>query len=971
MGKFTSLFLLAATLSLSPSAMMAQSDSVWTLPYVNNFNTQEDFNQLTAKDADGDGTTWAFDSNRFATNSGGSWGKPDDWLFTPVFKMTADREYSVAFKTYSAYDSYNQKFNVVLGSGSDVKSYTDTLVADISLSNTTPQTISSKFKVNADGNYRVAFHIYASAPFYGAVIDSLCINELTKFSAPDSVTELRAAGGDKGAKAATLTFRAPAKTAGGSTLASISRIDVMRDNSVRVKSIDSPKPGELLTVVDSDKTMTEGTHTYSVTPYAGEDKGNTATVSVFIGEDTPAAPTAVFATDNLDGTTHITWTMPPYGAKGGYVDTAKLKYNLYYYKEGVPVFIESLSSTSVNINIEAPGGMQQMVVFGVNAVSDAGDGSITQSNEYIVGDPHKLPFMESFPSEDTESGIWVVHDGVSSFRPENRETYDNDGGAVYFTSTYSHDVSSIESGKITLDGAENPKLTFRYLAYPGDDAQLTILVRKNGEINTDTLQTTDYKTLTGDSEWRTSTLSLAKYKDTKYVTVLFRGEVNNASTAVVIDDIDLRDVKPRDLSAAFQSISDTIVAGRDITAYVKVKNMGDNSISNYQVKLFVNGEQADLKTGATIAPHASETLALNCKTNVADKQLPVYATVETDGDGDISNNNTDTINIALTAPNFPTVTDLSAKREETGVRLSWTEMNPKEEEVTEGFDTYKPFIIGGIGDWSLTDGDGKPSAGFKAGAFTHSGDPFAYIVFNPTTAGINLDEIPNFKPHSGNQFLAAITTSAQNDDWLVSPELTGKAQTVKLFTRSYMTTYGKEKFEIRYSTNGKDTADFKTIVSTNEAPAEWTEYTAQLPAGTKYFAIHYISYYDWMLMIDDITYTPKPLKVNGYNIYRDNKEIATCTTGSYTDSSADSGEHTYNVSVIYDAGESALSNAAAVTTTGITNYSASQSIHHADVYLPDGRRCFSGNISSIRELNLAKGQYIIRTEGKTENVLIR
>jgi hypothetical protein len=970
MGRITSLFSLAALLTLLPCTMSAQSSDAKTLPYVNNFDSQDDFNQFTVKDVDGDGSTWAFDSNRQAANSSGTWGTPDDWLISPALKMSADREYSVSFKTFSAYDAYNQKYNVVLGQGDDVSAYKDTLIADIVVKYTTPQVMSAKFRVKSDGDYHLSFHIFESSPFYGAVIDSLSILEMTKFSAPDSVTNLKVSAGGNGALNATLNFIAPTKDYGGNALKSISKIEVKRDNDVLVKTFDNPKPGDALTCTDNGTDLLNDIHRYDVTAFSGDDKGVTATTKLFIGKDVPAAPTEVDATDNLDGTCHIEWIMPEKGANGGYVEKTKLKYYIYYYKEGEPVLLGSSISKSTNINIDAPAEQQQMVVFGVLASTDEGTGEITSSNEYIVGNPYQLPLVESFPDGQPESGIWITHDGVSGFKPENVEVNDNDGGAVFFSSTTSHDVASIESGKITLVNAANPELTYRYLAYPGDDVSLKILVRKNGEMHSDTLQTINYATLSGDNEWRVSTVSLAKYKDANYITVAFRGDVNDKSSAVVIDNIDIRDVKPYDLGASFANVPDTIVAGSAVTAYVKVKNLGDKDVANYKVKLFVNDVKVDEKDCSAINRYDVQSVALNYNSVVTDKNMTVYATVEADADGDISNNTTDTLNVFATAPDYPTVTDLTAVRDGDYVDLKWTPLKPQEESITEGFESYDAFAITNIGKWTLVDGDSKPSVGFKSGLFPHSGDPFAYIVFNPTKLGIDLDSNPNLAPNSGDQYLAAVTVEGKNDDWLISPELTGKAQSVTLYARSYLATYGKEKFEIRYSTTGKDTADFKSLVSTNEAPAAWTEYSAALPEGAKYFAIHYISFYDWMLMIDDITYTPKPLEVKGYNVYVDNKKIATTADATYIDGKADGGEHTYNVSVVYNEGESALSNNASVVATGISTMDGNGP-QHADVYMLDGRCCFSGMISNVKDLKLSKGQYILRINGRTTKIVVK
>ena len=60
----------------------------------------------------------------------------------------------------------------------------------------------------------------------------------------------------------------------------------------------------------------------------------------------------------------------------------------------------------------------------------------------------------------------------------------------------------------------------------------------------------------------------------------------------------------------------------------------------------------------------------------------------------------------------------------------------------------------------------------------------AFMVFNPEELGVNVDEYPQFKPASGKQFLIAMsaqsssTRKGHNDDWLISPKLSGEAQTI-------------------------------------------------------------------------------------------------------------------------------------------------------------------------------------------------
>ena len=67
--------------------------------------------------------------------------------------------------------------------------------------------------------------------------------------------------------------------------------------------------------------------------------------------------------------------------------------------------------------------------------------------------------------------------------------------------------------------------------------------------------------------------------------------------------------------------------------------------------------------------------------------------------------------------------------------------------------------------------------------YENAGRPMAFQVFNPAHAGLLLvngaGQPTGWMPHSGNQMLAAFgDVDGQNNDWLISPELSGDAQTI-------------------------------------------------------------------------------------------------------------------------------------------------------------------------------------------------
>lgn len=99
--------------------------------------------------------------------------------------------------------------------------------------------------------------------------------------------------------------------------------------------------------------------------------------------------------------------------------------------------------------------------------------------------------------------------------------------------------------------------------------------------------------------------------------------------------------------------------------------------------------------------------------------------------------------------------------------------------------------------------------------------------------------------------------------WLISPELSGEAQTVSFYIKSVTMAY-EERFRVLYSTDTKSTSDFVKVATANYYTPNslWRRFSVKLPEGAKYFAIHCISEDAFGLMVDDITYIPKNAKRN-------------------------------------------------------------------------------------------------------------
>lgn len=251
---------------------------------------------------------------------------------------------------------------------------------------------------------------------------------------------------------------------------------------------------------------------------------------------------------------------------------------------------------------------------------------------------------------------------------------------------------------------------------------------------------------------------------------------------------------------------------------------------------------------------------------------------------------------------------------------------------------------------------------------------------------------------SGNKFIVQMynydpSQTVPNDDWAISPELSGEAQTVTFYARSFQNSF-LETFEFLYSTTGKNPEDFTLVERKHMIGWEWTLYSFEIPDGAKYFAIRCTSENKFMLFVDDVTFTPSAatgeLAIEGYNIYRDGEKVndAPVTATSFTDPVLADGSHTYVVSTVYDRGESRVSNAVTVSSSGITDVVLPDDVtvaveggeiivtgaegHSVAVYTVDGRSVFTTSAApAVLNIPVGTGLYLVKAASVVTKVIVK
>ena len=297
------------------------------------------------------------------------------------------------------------------------------------------------------------------------------------------------------------------------------------------------------------------------------------------------------------------------------------------------------------------------------------------------------------------------------------------------------------------------------------------------------------------------------------------------------------------------------------------------------------------------------------------------------------------------------------------MKLAWDAPASEAADRTDDFERYEAWGTD-FGDWTTVDNDHGYAGGLIEGArYQHQGEQFAFINWQPADI---FESSKEFNAHSGGKAAVAIyqvDESANDyvdaDNWLISPQLSGKAQTVRFWVNNLKAqdaSYGTENFDVLVSETDNDTAHFVKKGDTYvQASGEWTEISVDVPEGTKFFAIHHITGKNnvFVFMVDDATFETGSGPIS-YNIYRDGVCIGSSYKVTSDEMQYDNAAHKYSVTAVYADGAESQPVEIDIT-TAIQKVNANGEVVY-DVYTIDGKQLLKG----ARSLGtLAKGIYIV------------
>lgn len=971
----------------------------FTTPYYEDFENPDNFNLFTVLDNNHDGRVWmvglhqGFNPTGFAfcnTNKYGLQGIEfsDDWLLTPQIRLSKDEIYEFNFIAWTMF-SRDELMEVAFGQGEDP---TDAdkyeIIVEKTIVNTpyeTPNFYKYLFIPKADGNYRVAFHGVTGLNGSAFNIDELNLFSIGQAAAPAMVENLKAVPFAEGATGVTVSFDTPALNAAGTgNHSGITAVELFRGNEV-INQWDAQSAGAHLEFADN--TPSEGKNVYRVVCHSAEGQGHYAETSAFVGCDTPVKPAAFKAYDEGDVVT-LSWENPGYvGSNGGYVNADNLTYELYnvqsYYAEP---FKSGLGETSYVIE-KANEGDQTLAYYGVAAYDGATPGDIAVSNHVMLGKPHALPFVETFClAKYDNSGWWEVGDIEHIFYTYADISSDEGSTAVAWAPEMGYTETWLNSGKIDISNAVNPMLMFDWMANPNMNARLDVYVVEGG-CNETLVNSIDFSKNSDAKAWRTAVVSLDQFKGSKSVMLKFYATGKDYGQQICLDRIQVRNILDKDLMATLAAPK-RMIAGKANEVTVKVDNNSEKAAEGYTVNLYLNDELYASEEGKAINGLGVAEYKFGVVPAVLGKRAcTLKAEVVTEGDQDASNNMSATADVQVVFPEeLPTPKDLKVEQNDGNASLSWTAPVIVRERVEDMFEYYDNGDLT-FGDWKTYDFDKGLACGINGCEIPHWKEPISFMVFNPEETGIDIQTRSQFEAYSGEQYLITqygYYGAPNSDDWLISPELDGSAQTITMYI-AMCADYYNETFEIWYSETDTEVESFKLLKQDKVRQALWDEYNYDLPEGAKYFALRYTAR-EFMIMVDDISYYPALPVLSGYKLYCNGVLMAEIGKDATTyEVAVEKGiDNKYAVTAVYESGESMPSNDAVVTGVGSVNAGEAAIAgqkgmiilrnlagENVNIHSLDGKLLYSGDVKgNAVSIPMLPGSYTVKAGSSVKVVIV-
>lgn len=992
-------------------------------PYACTFSSTPDDGLYSVENTNGDNTEWYFSPYYAAFKYDYSSIAADDWLFTPAFHLEKGNIYEFSYSIAAGHTNYTERYAVAMGAAPTSEAMVKQLVAPTEFTGDLGVFRTETLTINPEqtGIYYFGWHAISDASQFMIQVKDVRVSAPMAASSPSEATDITLTPDADGHLVVKGSFKAPATDISGAALTSLGTVTVTREGKDEaVKVFSNPTPGAVLEFTDSD-IAEAGTYTYTVASTGSDGTvGREAQASVIVGPVAPEnVPVVRLVEGDTPGTVILTWDAPELNVEGNPLNPDNITYMVYVAGEGNvahEVLDAPVTEREARFTVCEPSEMA-FAVFYVSAFNLGLESKgLTRSPMVPVGKAEKIPYRQSFNAEDRKGTLlgYVIPENsysevkIGSYATSGVAAQDGDDAFISIYCSGQYEQPEFFTGKLDISGAATPAVTLYHYVWSGADANTFDVVAVNRQGLESLLGTVDHSK--GCTEgWNIARFSLENLID-KEVRILVR--VNPVTHEnMFFDNITVRDLPDFDLAASAVSVPSRVEALKEFTVKVSVANLGIEPCEGYTVELLRGGKAVAELKGPQTEPGKEVTVDfIQTLEPTAETPVEYSARVTIDGDSDEANNTSPVATTSLIIPKLPAVNDLAATRTASGISLSWTAPSTAgyDAKEVEDFEDGKAWS-GEVDGWTMVDRDGAQigkldgaalpeAAGMRTrhAFFVFDNDDEDLMLYNPALAGV-------LKARSGSKCLVAmysLDVVKGQDDWAISPELTGKAQRISFYARSFHPEY-LDNMEVLYATeNTTDPDKFVSLCPEGAVKvpqltdaignAAYTLYEYDLPEGALRFAIRAINPggEGLMLMVDDVKFdVANPvLEIKGYTIYRDGAVIGTADASatSFTDSEAGSAAHRYNVVVNFNRGISAASNNADLT-AGIEGVAAAACRVYADrrhivveglaadatlaVHATDGRCLYSGT-GNVR-VAVPAGIYLVSAGTEVSKIIVR
>lgn len=964
----------------------AHADDIAFFSWINSMNDRND---------------WTFDENEEAMTIQllDLMNQHDHWFISPPVALCGGCRYEISALMKSLW-SADERVDFRVGRDGSIQAMDQSLGESVGLSD--KYSLESREFVAPDsGVYYFGVHLYSrneietGHPF----VKEFSIGGPIHWEAPGEVSGFQVVPYADGSLLAKISFRTPIWTVGGNPLADLTKIELSRNGKL-IKTWDSPRLGEDLSVVDEVSVADK--YEYSIRTFSDAGEGPEVRKTVFIGINRPSQISSLGL--ERDGQAVVLhWPAVETDVDGFPLNPGLVGYEVLRHTSQDDTFAKVADLTGVctySDNFAELDFNQMFATYAVWPYTEAGSAdSFAKTRLIAVGKPYGLPFSETFPldcrhewgmeKEDVSTAQW----GFTTSDLTGIDDSDGNGSMMLMVADQIYNSATLMSGLISISG-EIPTLTFDYFSFFSSCRNSISVEVVCGN------ESTIMETIVcgGSQGWHQAKLNLDAFSG-KEVQIGFVGQVADYPY-ILLDNLRIGERCSHDIKAESLTTLDVAMPDEQLDVRFRVSNNGSITAESFNARLMRDGMHVGQLNGSSLNPGETFEFVFTDVFNMSQRSSGVYtATVEWEEDMDATNNT-----LSITAPvlyktALPTPSNLRGELEADSLNLFWERpevdcLKP----FSDSFEFYGCSEYPNFGDWTSIDRDGLRPGRMHSIQFDGvEDDPIGFFLVDRRNPALSY-YYEDFEPFDGNRIMVSLfgtksnsqTDLGKTDDWLISPLLSGDAQTVTIHARSF-SEMRPESFEVLYSFDAGINPDtFNLAASFDQVPACWNEYAVALPKGAKRFAIRCVSDKKYMLFIDAVTYVagfdPFPY-VDSYRVYQNGYRIGSSTDNCFSTKRPSGEINSYCVTAVYDGMlESDTSNKCVIDASGLETVPSnrckieivgnclrlvSESSEPFIVTDVEGRIMAAGSTVGVFPLMLAPGIYMAKIGNVVKKCIIK